>query len=183
MFDKRSGPLSEDVELVLNQCFRIITPLGSVPSGIILNPSHHRIRGTVQNAHCMHAEQVCTIAGLAGMPRKSIQYKQFLPREYDSGKKERDDLFRQDKMFVLQQQTLFKNTADVIKLLRRICSRAVAEGYNAAKLRSEVQMMASSSEKTVLRNSITKRALARARRAEKQDRICRNPVVYGYGIR
>ncbi|OGW34079.1 MAG: hypothetical protein A2010_15570 [Nitrospirae bacterium GWD2_57_9] len=98
-----SGPLSKYRELLPDQVDAVIDPFHSIPSHIVPYSAEYVFFRTVQNDQRVHLRHSFQIPCLSLMTWHTVQYEQIVLREGRPFQKQRDDLFGQRKMLILQQ--------------------------------------------------------------------------------
>jgi hypothetical protein len=81
------------------------------------------------------------------------------------------DLFSKGEVLVFEQEAELKHSMNEIVLLVCIGYRPLLAGNSTSKFRSEIEVMTPASEQAMMRNDITKWALADTGRAEEEDRV------------
>lgn len=175
MLNERRCPVSEERQFFLYQFLVIINTFRPIPSNIIPNAAENIVCRTSENNERVNISDLRNVLCLTNMPRDAVQDKNVALRESHPVQKQREDLFCQGEVLVFKQEATLKNAMDELELRRRVSSRPYFARYDIAKFRSEIEVMALTSEQAVVRQSITERALPDPGWAEEKDgvnRVC-----------
>jgi len=163
--------LAEDHKFFLYQFPVIVATLRPVSSHILFDPEKNIVSGTIEHNERMGRCEPGHILRLPGMARDAVQNKQLVLRKGHSLQEKTEGLFCQGKVLIFEKKTALENAVDKRELLGRIIRGAFVCGNNAAKLRSEIEMMTPSAKQPLNSNGIAQRAFANAGWAQEKDGI------------